>query len=165
MKMNQGCCWVSKQLQQPFSVIYLTQQYLIYLILCTIYLYVPSTLSYHSFNLHYPLLLKVIGGELQERLIPVPYSKSSTDQAVSCFPTSFCPLYNRVLLIVLVCVWPNFTAFTWRYASTIQATIRQIDQKYSKSQLKHSSHRHVLFQTASQSIEMLVLCTRNILTK
>lgn len=34
---------------------------------------------------HYviPLLLKVIGGELQERLIPVPYSKSSTDQAVS----------------------------------------------------------------------------------
>lgn len=26
--------------------------------------------------------LKVIGGELQERLIPVPYSKSSTDQAV-----------------------------------------------------------------------------------
>lgn len=35
----------------------------------------------------YPLLLKVIGGELQERLIPVPYSKSSTDQAVSRFPT------------------------------------------------------------------------------
>lgn len=29
--------------------------------------------------------LKVIGGELQERLIPVPYSKSSTDQAVSRF--------------------------------------------------------------------------------
>lgn len=25
---------------------------------------------------------KVIGGELQERLIPVPYSKTSTDQAV-----------------------------------------------------------------------------------
>lgn len=37
----------------------------------------------------YPLLLKVIGGELQERLIPVPYSKSSTDQAVSCLPTIF----------------------------------------------------------------------------
>jgi len=37
----------------------------------------------------YPLLLKVIGGELQERLIPVPYSKSSTDQAVSRFPTFF----------------------------------------------------------------------------
>ncbi|CAA9998632.1 unnamed protein product [Nesidiocoris tenuis] len=31
--------------------------------------------------LYWPLLLKVIGGELQERLIPVPYSKSSTDQA------------------------------------------------------------------------------------
>ncbi|KAJ8923552.1 hypothetical protein NQ315_010130 [Exocentrus adspersus] len=28
------------------------------------------------------LRLVVIGGELQERLIPVPYSKSSTDQAV-----------------------------------------------------------------------------------
>ncbi|CAK9803258.1 hypothetical protein ANTQUA_LOCUS3648 [Anthophora quadrimaculata] len=26
--------------------------------------------------------MKVIGGELQERLIPVPYSKSSTDQAI-----------------------------------------------------------------------------------
>ncbi|CAF4902610.1 unnamed protein product [Pieris macdunnoughi] len=25
---------------------------------------------------------KVIGGELQERLIPVPYSKTSTDQAI-----------------------------------------------------------------------------------
>lgn len=37
----------------------------------------------------YPLLLKVIGGELQERLIPVPYSKSSTDQAVSCLPIIF----------------------------------------------------------------------------
>ncbi|XP_018332263.1 plasma membrane calcium-transporting ATPase 2 isoform X2 [Agrilus planipennis] len=31
------------------------------------------------------LQTQVIGGELQERLIPVPYSKSSTDQAVSCF--------------------------------------------------------------------------------
>ena len=33
----------------------------------------------------YPLssfLLQVIGGDLQERLIPVPYSKSTTDQAV-----------------------------------------------------------------------------------
>lgn len=28
---------------------------------------------------------KVIGGELQERLIPVPYSKTSTDQAVRLF--------------------------------------------------------------------------------
>lgn len=34
-------------------------------------------------------ILKVIGGELQERLIPVPYSKSSTDQAVSCTPFLF----------------------------------------------------------------------------
>lgn len=32
----------------------------------------------------YPL--KVIGGELQERLIPVPYSKNTTDQAVSSSP-------------------------------------------------------------------------------
>ncbi|KPJ00641.1 hypothetical protein RR46_07480 [Papilio xuthus] len=37
---------------------------------------------------------KVIGGELQERLIPVPYSKTSTDQAVvvrlgpACFRAS-----------------------------------------------------------------------------
>ena len=29
--------------------------------------------------------VKVIGGELQERLIPVPYSKNTTDQAVSSF--------------------------------------------------------------------------------
>ena len=28
------------------------------------------------------ILIQVIGGELQERLIPVPYSKNSTDQAV-----------------------------------------------------------------------------------
>ncbi|CAN8018082.1 unnamed protein product [Ixodes persulcatus] len=33
---------------------------------------------------HHRLMLspKVIGGELQDRLIPVPYSKSSTDQAI-----------------------------------------------------------------------------------
>lgn len=41
------------------------------------------------FNVCPLLLLKVIGGELQERLIPVPYSKSSTDQAVSRFPTIY----------------------------------------------------------------------------
>lgn len=36
---------------------------------------------------HHRLMLspKVIGGELQDRLIPVPYSKSSTDQAVRVF--------------------------------------------------------------------------------
>ncbi|GFU23883.1 uncharacterized protein NPIL_256151 [Nephila pilipes] len=27
-------------------------------------------------------MVKVIGGELQDRLIPVPYSKSATDQAI-----------------------------------------------------------------------------------
>lgn len=37
--------------------------------------------------------LKVIGGELQERLIPVPYSKSSTDQAVSRFLFSMLASY------------------------------------------------------------------------
>lgn len=44
----------------------------------------------------------MIGGELQERLIPVPYSKSSTDQAVSRFPTSICPLCIRMPLTALV---------------------------------------------------------------
>ncbi|XP_044257156.1 plasma membrane calcium-transporting ATPase 2 isoform X3 [Tribolium madens] len=48
------------------------------------------------------LQTQVIGGELQERLIPVPYSKSSTDQAVSRFPTSFCPLCIRMPLFALV---------------------------------------------------------------
>ncbi|XP_063928745.1 plasma membrane calcium-transporting ATPase 2 isoform X2 [Zophobas morio] len=48
------------------------------------------------------LQTQVIGGELQERLIPVPYSKSSTDQAVSRFPTSFCPLCYRMPLFALV---------------------------------------------------------------
>ncbi|KOX72008.1 hypothetical protein WN51_03156, partial [Melipona quadrifasciata] len=43
-----------------------------------------NTLLLSSNNLALPELTKlVIGGELQERLIPVPYSKSSTDQAVS----------------------------------------------------------------------------------
>lgn len=42
------------------------------------------------------LFPKVIGGELQDRLIPVPYSKSATDQAVRLFKLletlfSLCP--------------------------------------------------------------------------
>lgn len=41
--------------------------------------------------IYIPLSVKVIGGELQERLIPVPYSKNTTDQAVSssCFHFRF----------------------------------------------------------------------------
>ncbi|CAH0731627.1 unnamed protein product, partial [Brenthis ino] len=37
-------------------------------------------LVFFSMNPH--CTRKVIGGELQERLIPVPYSKTSTDQAI-----------------------------------------------------------------------------------
>lgn len=45
----------------------------------------------------------MIGGELQERLIPVPYSKSSTDQAVSRFSTIFLSaMYSYLLLFALV---------------------------------------------------------------
>ncbi|GBP65059.1 hypothetical protein EVAR_46853_1 [Eumeta japonica] len=44
---------------------------------------------------------KVIGGELQERLIPVPYSKTSTDQAVSTTPVV--PL-ARPLAVSLTCL-------------------------------------------------------------
>uniref|UniRef100_A0A336MCH6 CSON015019 protein n=1 Tax=Culicoides sonorensis TaxID=179676 RepID=A0A336MCH6_CULSO len=41
---------------------------------------------------------QVIGGELQERLIPVPYSKSSTDQAirvVNAFRQGLDPRYGE----------------------------------------------------------------------
>ena len=43
-------------------------------------------LFFYSY-IYIPLSVMVIGGELQERLIPVPYSKNTTDQAVSssCF--------------------------------------------------------------------------------
>lgn len=42
----------------------------------------------------YMTTTKVIGGELQERLIPVPYSKSSTDQAVSNIPSRLSVLFS-----------------------------------------------------------------------
>lgn len=41
------------------------------------------------------LMIQVIGGTLQERLIPVPYSKTSTDQAVR---SSFSPISLSLLL-------------------------------------------------------------------
>lgn len=41
-------------------------------------------------------MCKVIGGELQERLIPVPYSKSSTDQAVRLL--SVLPILKYLIL-------------------------------------------------------------------
>ncbi|CAH0562668.1 unnamed protein product [Brassicogethes aeneus] len=56
------------------------------------------------------LQTQVIGGELQERLIPVPYSKSSTDQAVSRFPknlsVSLCNVFFvcRCSLDVFLCL-------------------------------------------------------------
>lgn len=37
------------------------------------------------FNYSLSLIHQVIGGELQDRLIPIPYSKSTTDQAVREF--------------------------------------------------------------------------------
>ena len=40
------------------------------------------SLTFYRFLYPCPFLLQVIGGDLQERLIPVPYSKSTTDQAV-----------------------------------------------------------------------------------
>ena len=40
------------------------------------------SLTFYQFLYPCPFLLQVIGGDLQERLIPVPYSKSTTDQAV-----------------------------------------------------------------------------------
>jgi len=42
--------------------------------------------------------MQVIGGDRQDRLIPVPYSKSSTDQAVS--QPALMHLYYYSLLIV-----------------------------------------------------------------
>jgi len=50
-------------------------------------------LLFFIFFFHIPLFVKVIGGELQERLIPVPYSKNTTDQAVSS--SSFCLFLNQ----------------------------------------------------------------------
>lgn len=45
--------------------------------------YLFTSCSCFRFLFHDPhCTRKVIGGELQERLIPVPYSKTSTDQAV-----------------------------------------------------------------------------------
>lgn len=58
---------------------------------------------------------KVIGGELQERLIPVPYSKTSTDQAVRfetsllfhshlvCLDYSLCYVFVFVFFYVSYC--------------------------------------------------------------
>ncbi|CAH1960691.1 unnamed protein product [Acanthoscelides obtectus] len=52
------------------------------------------------------LQTQVIGGELQERLIPVPYSKSSTDQAVSCFSTIYLSaVYFYITLTALFSVF------------------------------------------------------------
>ena len=55
----------------------------------------PCILCFSLFYsyIYIPLSVKVIGGELQERLIPVPYSKNTTDQAVSssCFHFPFLP--------------------------------------------------------------------------
>lgn len=54
---------------------------------------IPCILCFSLFHsyIYIPLSVKVIGGELQERLIPVPYSKNTTDQAVSssCFHFPF----------------------------------------------------------------------------
>lgn len=43
---------------------------------------IPHALVLIFFSMNPHCTRKVIGGELQERLIPVPYSKTSTDQAV-----------------------------------------------------------------------------------
>lgn len=52
------------------------------------------------------LIHQVIGGELQDRLIPIPYSKSTTDQAVREFN---CPvkLLSLYLTLFLLDVYPN----------------------------------------------------------
>lgn len=52
------------------------------------------------FSMKTPFTRKVIGGELQERLIPVPYSKTSTDQAVRN-DTNGLPLFHSRFFIIL----------------------------------------------------------------
>jgi len=56
----------------------------------------PDSIAVHKSDIRYQILstnqisvakilpcTQVIGGDLQDRLIPVPYSKNTTDQAVS----------------------------------------------------------------------------------
>jgi len=58
---------------------------------CFLFYFLSLSLSFSSF-------LKVIGGELQERLIPVPYSKSNTDQAVSLHNFIQINVYKFILI-------------------------------------------------------------------
>lgn len=64
------------------------------------------SIFYLFYFFSFMFLPKVIGGELQERLIPVPYSKSSTDQAVSCFPVFHKKLTSNIIvfLICFICL-------------------------------------------------------------
>lgn len=89
---------------------------------------ITNLCNHHFYFMFFYLLccffLKVIGGELQERLIPVPYSKSSTDQAVSRFLFSmlasyfscsfFPPFYQSVRSAPL---------FTLTFALSVRSTI------------------------------------------
>lgn len=77
---------------------------------------------------------KVIGGELQERLIPVPYSKTSTDQAVRfltgemfrCFThinLFFVFIYFVFFNFLFVCFYTLYSVSIHLYVPTLVCSV------------------------------------------
>lgn len=84
-----------------------------------------------SFPWQYHCTRKVIGGELQERLIPVPYSKTSTDQAVRFFKISPVSKENNSLTFTLIIYLIYDLFFDLFLCSFMSNTLYSVSKPYS----------------------------------
>ena len=88
---------------------------------------------------------KVIGGELQERLIPVPYSKNTTDQAVSAAPQQhfpFCVFLSLFYFIFYFYYYSYYSCSFFYFSSSSLPQIKHFVMEVTKEMCERLVERH-----------------------
>ena len=118
-----------------------------FLLLFSLPLFLSVCLSFCLFSGLSSVLLffKVIGGELQERLIPVPYSKNTTDQAVSAAPQQhfpFCVFLSLFYFIFYFYYYSYYSCSFFYFSSSSLPQIKHFVMEVTKEICERLVERH-----------------------